>query len=268
MFFYLSKVLWFFADPGNALLFALLGGLILTATRWRGLGKWLIGLAVCAALVVTFVPVGKWMARSLEDRFPVPELPAQIDGIVVLGGVIDPVLTAARGSLEMGSAVERIVVSAELARHYPGARLIYSGGSGTISAPDQREADYVAALYADLGVVTPQLVLEREARNTAENAQYSMPLAEPKAGESWVLITSAFHMPRAVGVFRRAGWETIPYPVDFGSNPNRPYEAPMSFSTGLGSLYGSVHEWIGLFAYWLTGKTDSAFPKPRFMEAK
>lgn len=268
MFFYLSKVLWFFVDPGNALLFAILGGLILTKTRWRRLGKWLTGLAVCAALVLTFVPLGLWMTRALEDRFPVPELPAQVDGIVVLGGVIDPAHTAARGSLEMGGAVERIVVSAELARHFPAARLIFSGGSGSILVPDQREADFVAALYADLGVVAPQLVLDREARNTVENAEYALRLAQPKAGENWVLITSAFHMPRAVGVFRRVGWETIPYPVDFNINPDTSFEAPMSFTRGLGAFYNAAHEWIGLVSYWLAGQTYSAFPKPRTMEAK
>lgn len=268
MFFYLSKILWFFVDPGNALLLAMLGGLVLTATRWRRLGKSLIGLAICAALVITFVPIGPWMTRALEDRFPVPELPESVDGIVVLGGVIDPAHTAARGSLQMGGAVERIVVSAELARHFPSARLIYTGGSGSISAPAQREADYVAALYADLGVVKPQLVLDRDARNTIENAENALRLARPKAGENWVLMTSAFHMPRAVGVFRRAGWETIPYPVDFSVNPNLTYEAPMSLSMGLSGFYSAAHEWIGLVAYWLAGQTFSAFPKPITVEAK
>lgn len=267
MFFYLSKILWFFLDPGNAFLLVLLVGLILTATRWRGFGKFMVAMSLAFAVLVTFVPVGHYMVRSLEQRFPTPEpLPDRIDGIVVLGGVIDPVLSSYLVRPAINGAVERITRSAWLAREYPTARVIYSGGSGSLVDQQVREADYVASLYHELGVTEPQLILERDARNTWENASNAFDIAKPQPGENWLLVTSAFHMPRAVGVFRRFGWETIPYPVDFSSSAESPIRSPMSFSSGLGGFSKGLHEWIGLTAYWMTGKTGSAFPKPRAME--
>lgn len=264
MFFYLSKILWFFAEPGNALLIALIIGLFLTATRYRKLGHSLVTLVVVCALAITFIPFGGWMRAALEDRFPQPIAALEnVDGIIVLGGVINPQLSAMRETLVIGGAVERITKSAELARTFPDAQVIYTGGTGSLSEPDVREADYVVSLYESLGVRAPQLQLDRDARNTWENATNSLKMASPGPYDRWVLVTSAFHMPRAVGVFRAHGWEVVPYPVDYSTNPKSELASPMSFTIGLGSLYGAAHEWIGLIAYWLNGKSDAAFPEPR-----
>lgn len=264
MFFYLSKILWFFAEPGNAILIALIIGLFLTITRFKKLGRSLVALVVVAALAITFVPFGNWMRIALEDRFPPQDLSLQsVDGIIVLGGVISPQLSAARETLSIGSAVERIIESAALARANPNAKLIFTGGTGSLIETELREADYVISLYESLGVRPPQLLLDRDARNTWENATNARGLVTPGPYERWVLVTSAFHMPRAVGVFRTQGWEVIPYPVDYATNPNAQITSPMSFTQGLGALYGATHEWIGLIAYWLNGKSDAAFPRPR-----
>lgn len=263
MFFYLSKTLWFFIDPGNAMLLVLILGALLTMTRFKALGRTLVVLGLALGIVAMVVPVGKWMVASLENRFPAPrEMPAQVSGIVVLGGVLDSRQSELRGTPSIGGAVERIIVSAGLAKKYPGARLIYSGGTGSLTHPEHREADYVADVYASLGVTEPQLELERESRNTWENAAKTLDMARPKPGETWILVTSAFHMPRAVGVFRRYGWEMLPYPVDFLTDADGTQSAPMNLTQGLADLAIGLHEWIGLSAYWLTGKTGSAFPKP------
>ncbi|WNJ98632.1 YdcF family protein [Thalassospiraceae bacterium LMO-JJ14] len=269
MFFYLSKIFWFFANPGNAFLLVLLLGLLLSATRFSRLGKSFVWLAVVFALTVTFVPLGGYMLQSLEDRFPAPKsLPAHIDGIVVLGGVVNPVMSKARDRAVIGGAVERITVSAALAQTHPNARLIYSGGAATLTNRDIREADYVAGLYEALGVPKSRLELEREARNTWENAKFTMEMAAPKTGETWILVTSAFHIPRSVGAFRRVGWEMIPYPVDFNADPDISFPSPMDFTSGLGRMSLAGHEWLGLIGYWLTGKNSAAFPKPRASEAQ
>lgn len=264
MFFYLSKILWFFAEPGNALLIVLILGLILCGSRLKKLGKTMVGLAILISLVVTFVPIGGWMISKLEDRFPRPDLSLKsIDGIIVLGGVIDPQLSAVRETLAIGSAVERITKSADLALANPNATLIYTGGTASLTNTDVREADYIVSLYNSLGVQEPQLVLDRDARNTWENAANSRKLADPGPYERWVLVTSAFHMPRSVGVFRSQGWEVIPYPVDYSTYPGDDLKSPMSLTRGLGTLSSGMHEWIGLIAYWLNGKSDAAFPRPR-----
>ena len=264
MFFYLSKTLQFFADPGNAFLIALFIGTQLASTRFRVFGRICVAMAVTFSLLVTFLPIGSWMSSSIERRFPVPKtLPQKIDGIAVLGGVIDPMLSKLHGTPAINGAVERITVSAALAQRYPAATLIYSGGSGSLIDTEAREADYVAELYGQLGIAADRLVLERNARNTVENAKEMFKLAKPAPDQTWLLVTSAMHMPRAVGVFRQLGWELIPYPVDFHSAPETEPRAPMSFTPGLSSFASALREWIGLFAYWLTGHTDAAFPEPR-----
>ncbi len=262
MFFYLSKILWFFADPGNALLLALLLGFSLWGFGLRRVGKTLVGLTVLGMVIVSLVPFGAWMIASLENRFPKPQSTGKVDGIVVLGGVLSPDVSAARGTPAFGSAVERITESARLAIAHPDAQVLYTGGSGSITQTELREADYVSTLYAQLGVPQARLTLDRDARNTAENASIGYRLMQPKEGETWLLVTSAFHMPRAVGVFRNVGWNVVPYPVDFNTTPDPTYDAPMSLTKGLGGLSRGLHEWLGLTAYWLTGRTPSLFPRP------
>lgn len=268
MFFYLSKVLWFFADPGNALLLGLLLGFLLWGFNLRRIGKALVGISVFGMVFLSFVPIGQWMTASLENRFTVPELDGDVDGIIVLGGVLSPVVSAARGSPAFGDAVERITVSAALANEHPNARLLYTGGSGSILQTELREADYVAGLYAQLGVPPQRLTLDRDARNTAENASIGYRLMQPGADETWLLVTSAFHMPRAVGVFRNVGWNVVPYPVDHNTVYPPEYGSPMSLTRGLGQFSSGFHEWLGLTAYWLTGRTPSLFPRPANTQAQ
>ncbi len=264
MFFYLSKILWFFADPGNAFLMALIVGLILARTRIAWMGRCLAGLAIVGALILTFVPVGGWMVAALEDRFPMPEtLPEKVDGIVVLGGVINPANTKARNTLVINGAIERLTETASLSARYPDARIVFTGGSGDPRQQQAKEADYVSALFAQLGGDANRLILERDSRNTTENAEMTFNLVRPEARENWLLVTSAFHMPRAVGVFRRIGWEVIPYPVDYRFPPSADLRSPLSFTAGLGQFHAGFHEWVGLFSYWMAGKTGELLPKPR-----
>jgi len=105
-------------------------------------------------------------------------------------------------------------------------------------------------------------VFEDASRNTVENAEFSHRLAQPKSGETWLLVTSAFHMPRAVGCFRRAGWNVVAYPVDHSTAGESEPPIQFNFGSGLGGLRAAVHEYLGLFFYWIGGKTDALFPAP------
>jgi len=234
-------------------------------TRWKRAGRLLIAVTALFALFASTVPAGPWMIGELEERFPVPHtLPETVDGIVVLGGgAIVPAVSAARGRVVVGAAAERVFGAAELAARYPWARVIFTAGSGSLLVPDEKEADHIAPLFAKLGVTAGRLILENRARNTYENARYSREVAAPAAGESWILVTSAFHMPRAVGCFRAVGWEVIPYPVAH-MTAGRGRTPPLGFNpqAGLRWLGLAVHEWLGLVAYRLAGRTDTLFPRP------
>jgi len=260
MFFSLSKILWGFAAPANLLLSLLAIGGILLWTRWWRFGRGMVALVTLLFLAIATLPIGSWMLQPLENRFPmVTTLPPQVDGIIVLGGVVSPVLTVERGTVAVGDTVERLTEFATLAKRYPQARLIFTGGTGSLTRQELKEADVVGPIWRQIGLDDGRIEYENQSRNTHENAVLSFPLARPH--ETWILVTSAFHMPRAVGCFRKAGWTILPYPVDYKTGK---VVAVDSFNVAghLSGLEAAVREWLGLAFYRLTGRTDSLFPGP------
>ncbi len=260
--FVLSKLLWLALRPGTlALLVALLG----LAAVWRGRrwGRWpiLAGLGFYFALLLLSLHV--WVQMPLEDRFPRPaEAPARVDGIVVLGGAVEQDLTEARGIPALNGAAERMTEPVALMRRHPEARLVFTGGQGALLHGGLTEADVARRLWTGMGVPPERMLFETAARNTHENAVLTHALARPRPGETWLLVTSASHMPRSVGVFRRAGWSVVPWPVNYrtGRGLNVWYSA--SLPTRLGEFEWGTREWIGLVAYRLMGRTDAVFPAP------
>jgi uncharacterized SAM-binding protein YcdF (DUF218 family) len=264
MFFILSKIVGFFALPSDiaATLAAL--GVVLLFTRFRRTGRALATLGVVLLLIAGLTPLGNALMLPLEDRFPPWDAsrgaPA---GIIVLGGAVGPELSAARGMPDLNESAERITATAALAQKYPTARIIYSGGNARLVLTGGIEADYAIDLLESLGVARARVLAERQSRNTIENAEFSKKLVEPRPGERWLLVTSAYHMPRAIGAFRRAGFPVEAYPVDWRTRGPIDLWLPFeSVTAGLRRTDTAVHEWIGLFAYWLTGRTSELFPAP------
>jgi uncharacterized SAM-binding protein YcdF (DUF218 family) len=160
-------------------------------------------------------------------------------------------------------APDRIIAGAALALRYPNARVIFSGGSPNLVSNDAREADYAGAIFESLGIAKSRLIMERRSRNTLENAEFSKALVAPKEGERWLLITSAYHMPRSVGLFRKAGFAVEPYPVDWRVGGRDDLFAFTNNAVeGLGRTDLAIREWLGLIAYRATGKIDDLLPGP------
>jgi len=264
LFFLLSKTLGVILLPTNFLIGVSLLGALLLATRLASFGrKVLIASAVLLA-ICGFSPLGNWLMYPLEQRFPPwDSTRGAPDGIVVLGASIDTDLSVAHGTGVVRSAPDRIIAAAALAHRYPNARIVFSGGNSNLVLNDAREADYAGAIFESLGVAKTRLIMERRSRNTLENAEFSKELVVPKAGERWLLVTSAFHMPRSIGLFRKAGFAVEPYPVDWRAGGRGDL---FSFSNiavdGLGRIDVAVREWIGLIAYRATGRIDELFPGP------
>jgi uncharacterized SAM-binding protein YcdF (DUF218 family) len=189
-------------------------------------------------------------------------LPKRVDGIIVAGGIINPKLSRDRGHPVIGGAVERLTAMAKLAKLYPYAKVIFSGGSGDPLHPNLKEAHYIAPFMADLGLNSDRIIYEDRARNTAENAQITLKIAEPKVGDTWLLVTSAFHMPRAISTFRKAGWNIQAYPVDYNTSQNFQWQFFFNFSAGLMQINHFAHEVVGLIVYKITGRSQSFLPKP------
>jgi uncharacterized SAM-binding protein YcdF (DUF218 family) len=265
MFFVLSKLLGLLIIPSNFVVGIGLLGIILLLTRLRRVASWLIVTGVVLTALAGLSPLGNVLILPLEQRFP-PWDPSHgaPDGIVVLGGSIVPDIAAARGDDSgLNEAAERITATVELARKYPNARIIFSGGNGSLFENVDPEAPVAYRLLVALGVAPDRITAEDQSRNTVENAVFSRLIAQPKPGERWLLVTSAFHMPRAIGVFRAAGFPVEAYPVDYRTRG--PADATRLFPSvafGLAQTDVAMHEWAGLIAYRLTGKTEEFFPAP------
>jgi uncharacterized SAM-binding protein YcdF (DUF218 family) len=264
VFFFLSKTLGIMALPSNFVLEIGLLGVVLTATRFARLGRRLMVTSLLLFAICAFSPLGKWLLYPLESRFPPWDAARGApDGVIVLGGSIDETLSAAHGTTVVRGAADRIFAATALARKYPDMRVVFSGGSGNLISTDAREADYAVPLFESLGVARTRLLIERQSRNTLENAEFSKALVAPKPGERWLLITSAFHMPRSVGLFRKAGFDVEPYPVDWrvGGRADLLTFSPIA-TEGFGHTDTGLREWMGLLAYRITGKIGELLPGP------
>jgi len=264
MFFILSKTVGFIAYPSNA--FVLLGllGLVLLATRRRRTGMWLMGTSIVLLAIGGWSPLANMVILPLEQRFPSWDASrGPPDGIIVLGGAVSPEVSAVRNEPQLNEAAERVLAFIALAQRYPSARLVYSGGSGSLVNNDAKEADQALVLMERFGIPHARVELERESRNTAENAAFTKALVRPKPGERWLLITSAAHLPRSIGIFRKQGFPVEAYPVDWRTGGEGDvWRSFDRIGDGLARLDTAAREWVGLIVYWLAGKTSALFPGP------
>jgi uncharacterized SAM-binding protein YcdF (DUF218 family) len=263
MFFYLSKIFWFFIQPLNLAVFLLLAGLLAALFGRRRLFATGSVLAFLILALSAWTSLGAMLLNPLEERFPKPPLPQKVDGIIVLGGGFEGAINLVRGGYELNSGGDRMVETAILARHFPDAKLVVSGGNGELILEGEGDGVTAPRLLTALGVTADRLILESKSRNTYENAIFTRQLVTPKAGETWLLVTSAFHVPRAKGLFDKAGFPTIPWPVDYrtsGKEGIGPFRDNAADS--LQATTTAIREWIGLFAYWLSGRIDRPFPGP------
>jgi uncharacterized SAM-binding protein YcdF (DUF218 family) len=264
MFFYLSKTVGYLLLPSNLLIALAVIGALLLATRFSRFGRRLLVTAVVLMALLGFLPVGAALMMPLEDRFPDWQPTAAApDGIIVLGGALDPNRSLARDKPVFTLSAERISMAAELAGRYPNARVVFTGGTGKMLIERIPESEFAGPLLERLGVQRERLMVEGRSRNTVENAVYTAALIDPKPGQRWLLVTSASHMPRAVGCFRRAGVPVEAVPVDRRIDRRMDLYPAVSLAEGLTSLDGAAREWIGLFVYWITGRTSELFPGPR-----
>lgn len=265
--FLLSKLAWWVLSPGSLFLLALCLAALLLRTRWRRIGRKLVVTLALIGLVIAVVPIGQWLTIPLENRYPrMTTLPARVDGIIVLGGSVRPRIAAARGQAALSSTAERLFAAVALARRYPDAKLVFTGGSGDPFRQDLKEAPIVRKVFTALGlgpdIAAGRVIFEDQSRNTYENAVFTRRMVKPRPGTVWLLVTSARHMPRAMGCFNRVGWPVRPYPVDYKTTGRYTVTPGFDFAAGLRNLTGAARAWVGLLYYYLAGYSSSLFPGP------
>jgi uncharacterized SAM-binding protein YcdF (DUF218 family) len=270
MFFYLAKGLWFLLQPSTLIALLIGYGAILIWTGWARWGRRFVSIGAVLLLVAGLSPLGNALILPLENRFPRTDLDAAPPptGFVILGGSEDMLVGQARKAPALNEAAERMVEAAILARRFPEAKIAFSGGDAGILYKGGTEAEGAESLLTALGVPREQLVFEAKSRDTYENAVFLKEeltrQGELAPGKRWVLITSAYHMPRSIGAFRAAGFDIEAWPVDYRtrgkSDLTRPFD---KVSEGLRRVDVAAREWAGLLAYWLRGRSDALFPAPQ-----
>ncbi len=240
-------------DPLLFVLAALASAGVLSILGRRRASSILVWTALVILAAGGVSPLPQILLRPLESRFPVWSADEHTDvtGVIILGGGLNSEL-AAHPSSGLSSASGRIIEAAILAKRLPQARVVYSGGGG--------EAQNGRDVLVALGVPPGRILEEGASRTTYENARFSAKLVRPQAEDRWLLITSAFHMPRAIAAFRAAGFHTEAVPVDFRARQWRP---STDIAGGLELLRTALKEYVGLVVYRITGRTEDLFPDPR-----
>jgi uncharacterized SAM-binding protein YcdF (DUF218 family) len=255
MFFMISKLFWMVAAPSHWL-----GALVLACALSLMLGRVRFArvLALAAALLLLLagvVPVSSYIIRDLENRYPRPAWPAHVDGILILGAGYNTHVLRTRHAPASNGAAYRLTEAYAAALHYPNARVVFSGGSGALGGTDWSEAESARYVLVQMGLDPKRLILEARSRNTDENIRFSKELVKPKTGETWLLVTSAVHMPRSMAIARKNDWAMVAWPSDYITGPQI---SGMDFEIGanLAMTDFAVHEAIGVLAYRLTGKSQ------------
>jgi uncharacterized SAM-binding protein YcdF (DUF218 family) len=263
MVFYAAKVIWFLIQPSTVLFI-----LVAAALWWTRAGRTgpAIGClaAVLAIGLAALSPLPNLLTLPLEQRFPRADLTAgPVAGFIILGGAEDAEVAQGRHVHALDEAGERISEAVELARRLPKAQVVFTGGSGALFPGVQSGAEAVRDMLTGMGVAPDRIVLEDRSRDTFENAVFTKAILHPKVGDRWLLITSAWHMPRSIGVFRKAGFAVEAWPVDYRTTGWGSAQSGFrSAADGLKRLETVSKEYAGLLAYWLQGRSSRLFPAP------
>ena len=261
----ISRGIWALLQPSNSLvLLAVVGAFLL----WRGYRKWGVWLSLVplsCLILVGITPLGKWLAIPLENRFAAfRDLPrGDYAGILVLAGTERPSLSTVHDQPALTGRAERLIGGVKMARLFPQLPLIHSGGTG--KKGEWTENDVARRVFEDVGLDLKKVYFENRSYNTYTNATESRELIRTqgldKSG-TWILVTSANHMPRAVGAFHAAGLRVRPYPVDFKTDLQYATFPKFAVAANLNDFDDVAHEWLGLVVYYLTGRSSSLFPGP------
>ena len=262
MHFALSKAVGFFSVPSNVIASLAVLGLVLMVFR-RPSGAIVAVGALAAVVVATLSPLGNMLLTPLEQRFPEMKFPDQgIDGIIVLGGSYDTRIHGYLNTILLQEDSDPMAVIPGLALRYPKAQIVFSGGTDP-SSPGQGEAAFAKQYFVSFGIAADRISIEERSLTTEENARFTAQLIHPSLHSRWLLVTNAFHMPRAMGAFRKAGFNVIPFSVGWRTHGWHDLWWPSAPATeNLRRVDVAAHEWVGLLVYRLAGYSDEWLAGP------
>jgi uncharacterized SAM-binding protein YcdF (DUF218 family) len=235
---------------------------------YRRVGTVLSVLSLAAFAIATFSPLGNMLLTLLEQRFPEQVYPVNIQGIIVLGGSYDTVSHGYMSTIVLKEDTEPTAVMVDLARRYPNDKIIFSGGTAPGDAGPP-EADIVKDYFVSFGIAADRIITENQSQTTEENARFTARLLRPTPSSRWLLVTSAYHMPRAMGAFRKAGFNVSAFPVGFRTHGWDGVWKPEAMAgDNLRRVDIALHEWMGLADYKLKGYSNVWFAAPSAEDRK
>ena len=260
MIFYLSKFLWHLFNPFNCILLLLILSVILNFFKFLKFAKIILYFTFFLFFITGVLPTGSYLLYLLEKNYHNKvNLPENVDGILILSGGTIPFLTKEYDQISLNSSVERLTESIQLMKKYPKAKAVFAGGTGSIQYPDLSHSDVAKKFYESLGVNIQNIHFDNKSRNTYEHFVFAKKKFDPNKDEKWVLVTSAFHLKRAINVGEKLGWEFIPYATDYKLPKKFRWKLSTNFLGNLGSFQHSSHEWVGIISYYLMGRSSKIF---------
>ena len=237
--------------------------MLLIFARLRRSGSVFALLGLVVLFLSLFTTTGPYFLQILEDRFPRPSPPpTELSCIIVLGGAFENVVIAGRGGMEFNQAADRFIETVRLAKTYPAARILVSGGDGSLSGAYEGDARVSQGFFDAFGIAADRVIREEDSRTTFENARYTKDLLAANGLGRCALVTSAYHMPRSVGLFRAKSIDVIPWPADYRTSGKVRLGIDLtqpSLNAQLATT--AAKEWTGLLAYYLLGRTQTLLPK-------
>ncbi|MGX1100451.1 YdcF family protein [Amorphus sp. MBR-141] len=260
----LDVTLRFFTVPSNLLATLLVLGVIGLLAGLRRPGGVATALATGLLLVCGYTTLGIALQHPLELRFPPgPEVSTPPTGIIILGGAIDASLSRDGRPIPLNEAGDRFTAAAELAARFPDAVIFIASGGAPPGRPDATELTLGTELLASFGVARDRITGDDRSVDTWDNARFAYDVLRPQPSQMWLIVTSAIHMPRTMGAFRASGWTgLVAWPVDYRSRGTEWPGFTLKLSAGLGNIDEAAHEWVGLAAYYLRGRSPSLLPGP------
>jgi uncharacterized SAM-binding protein YcdF (DUF218 family) len=247
---------WWIINVDMLFLVFLLGAGLLFALKKKKCGKRLLILSCSGFAFFGIIPVGLWTLEHLENRFPkVETIPADVKGIILLGGTFDLWTMSARKEPAYNLTVGKLIRFVELARRYPQLQLVFTG--------TKIEAETTKKELLVLGINPDRVIFEANALDTKTNASNTATLIQPRPEEKWMLLTSVYHLPRSVGLFRKAGFNVIPFPTDYHTPGKYEPLFCIGLKLNLDAWHAGSREWLGMVANYLAGRSSEVFPGPQ-----
>ncbi len=255
--YFLSKFIWFILSPLNLLVLLLLISFFSNKLNLKVFSKFTLIFSLLFFIIIGFFPIGQLLLFKLENKYQsISKLPENIDGLIILGGPSSAGLTAIYDQVNFNDGGERLTEAVLVIKKNKPKKIIFSGGSSKQNFKSSH-AFVAKKFFSEMGIDTKDIYFEYHSRNTYENILYSKKIINPKKYEQWIIITSAFHMLRAIKVADKLEWNLTPYPVDYRTTKNfAGFNFSFNLLANINNFDLAFHEYVGLFSYYFLGRTN------------